>query len=292
MFTNFLNLIRIKHWIKNFFVFVPLIFSLHLFHEDFFLATAYTFLLFCISSSAIYIINDIVDLEADKQHPVKRNRPLASGKFTIKFAFIIAVLFVLSSMILSVLFNVGLFYIIIIFILINISYSFYLKHIVLLDIFSIATGFAIRVYAGAYVIDVPISSWLILSTIFISLFLAIMKRRSELKKLENDTDIKTRKVLESYSLDFTNQMATVAASGLVTCYALYTVAERTVKSFGTENLIYTTPFVVFGLFRFMYLEYINQQGENTTDIMLSDIPTIVNLALYFISCIFIIYKIV
>lgn len=292
MVYNLLKLIRIKHWIKNLFVFVPLIFSLHLFHTDYLLKTSVTFLLFCLSSSAIYIINDIVDLEADKQHPVKRNRPLASGKFTIKFAFIIAVLLVLSSLILSVLFNVELLYIIVLFILLNISYSFYLKHVVLLDIFSIAMGFAIRVYAGAYAIDVPISSWLILSTIFISLFLATMKRHSELKRFENQDDVKTRKVLESYSLDFTKQMATIAASGLVTCYALYTVAERTVNSFGTENLVYTTPFVVFGLFRFMFLEYINQRGENTTDIMLSDIPTIVNLALYFITSVLIIYKII
>ena len=292
MFRDFLKLIRISHWIKNLFVFVPIIFSLHLFEINYFIKTFITFLLFCLSSSAIYVINDIVDLDADKQHPVKKNRPLASGKISIKSAYLIAGILIFLSTFLSYYFDKGLLIIILIFILLNISYSLYFKHKVILDIFAIAMGFSIRVYAGAFIIDVPISSWLILSTIFISLFLAVMKRHSELKRFENDADIKTRKVLESYSIEFTKQMATVAASGLVTCYALYTVAERTVKSFGTENLIYTTPFVVFGIFRFMYLEYINQKGENTTEILLTDFPTILNLLLYFITCILIIYKLI
>ena len=292
MFRDFLKLIRISHWIKNLFVFVPIIFSLHLFEIDYFIKTLITFLLFCLSSSVIYVINDIVDLDADKQHPVKKNRPLASGKISIKSAYLIAGILIFLSTFLSYYFDKGLLIIILIFILLNISYSLYFKHKVILDIFAIAMGFSIRVYAGAFIIDVPISSWLILSTIFISLFLAVMKRHSELKRFENDADIKTRKVLESYSIEFTKQMATVAASGLVTCYALYTVAERTVKSFGTENLIYTTPFVVFGIFRFMYLEYINQKGENTTEILLTDFPTILNLLLYFITCILIIYKLI
>jgi len=292
MFRDFLKLIRISNWIKNLFVFVPIIFSLHLFEIDYFIKTLITFLLFCLSSSAIYVINDIVDLDADKQHPVKKNRPLASGKISIKSAYLIAGILIFLSTFLSYYFDKGLLIIILIFIILNINYSLYFKHKVILDIFTIAMGFSIRVYAGAFIIDVPISSWLILSTIFISLFLAVMKRHSELKRFENVNDIKTRKVLESYSIEFTKQMATVAASGLVTCYALYTVAERTVKSFGTENLIYTTPFVVFGIFRFMYLEYINQKGENTTEILLTDFPTILNLLLYFITCILIIYKLI
>ena len=292
MFRDFLKLIRISNWIKNLFVFVPIIFSLHLFEIDYFIKTLITFLLFCLSSSAIYVINDIVDLDADKQHPVKKNRPLASGKISIKSAYLIAGILIFLSTFLSYYFDKGLLIIILIFIILNINYSLYFKHKVILDIFAIAMGFSIRVYAGAFIIDVPISSWLILSTIFISLFLAVMKRHSELKRFENVNDIKTRKVLESYSIEFTKQMATVAASGLVTCYALYTVAERTVKSFGTENLIYTTPFVVFGIFRFMYLEYINQKGENTTEILLTDFPTILNLLLYFITCILIIYKLI
>jgi 4-hydroxybenzoate polyprenyltransferase len=290
MFNQFLKLIRINNWIKNLFVFVPLIFSLHLFHYNYFSKTLITFFLFCFASSLIYIINDIVDLESDKQHPVKKNRPLAAGKISIRYAIATVSLLFIILLLISLLFDIGLTWVLLFFIALNILYSIVLKHIVLLDIFSIAVGFSTRVYGGAYIIDVPISSWLILATIFISLFLAVMKRHSELKRFENEPDIKTRKVLSKYSLDFTKQMATVAASGLVTCYALYTAAERTVSIFGTENLIYTTPFVVFGIFRFMYLEYINQKGENTTEILLTDIPTIVNLILYFLACVIIIYK--
>lgn len=290
MIKDYVKLLRVPQWIKNLFVFVPLIFSLHLFHYDYFKQTFITFILFCLASSTIYVFNDIIDIDYDKQHPVKKNRPLAAGRISIKTAYSIFIVLILVVLFASYIIDISVFTVLLVFFAINILYTIKFKHIVILDIFSIAAGFSIRVYAGAISIDVPISSWLILSTIFISLFLATMKRHSELKRFEKEPDIKTRKVLQSYSLDFTKQMATVAASGLVTCYALYTVAERTVTSFGTENLIYTTPFVVFGLFRFMFLEYINQKGENTTEIMLTDVPTILNLVLYFITSVVIIYK--
>lgn len=292
MIKDFIKLIRVKHWIKNFFVFIPLIFSLHLFHYDYFITSLTTFIIFSFASSAIYVFNDIVDVENDRQHPVKKNRPIAAGKIKIRAAYLIFILLTSAVLIFSFQFNYKVFLSLLVFILINVVYTIKLKQVVLLDIFSIAAGFSIRVYSGAIAIDVQISSWLILSTIFISLFLAVMKRRSELKRFENESEKRTRKVLESYSIDFTDQMATVAASGLITCYALYTVAERTVNVFGTEDLIYTTPFVVFGIFRFMYLEYINQKGENTTEIILTDIPTIMNVVLYLITCIAIIYKFV
>jgi 4-hydroxybenzoate polyprenyltransferase len=291
MIANFFRLIRITSWVKNFFVFIPLIFSLHLFELPFLSKVIVAFFLFGLASSTIYVFNDIIDLDADKEHPVKRFRPLPAGKFTIKSAYLIVLILFFSTLILSILLlDFSFTIILLIFFALNSLYTLVFKNIVLLDIFSIATGFAIRVYAGAFVISVPISSWLILATIFVSLFLAVMKRHSELKRFEGNSEIKSRKVLSSYSIDFTNQMATVSASGLVICYALYTVAERTVNIFGTENLIYTTPFVVFGIFRFMYLEYINQKGENTTEIVLTDIPTIVNLFLYLLLSIMIIYK--
>lgn len=292
MIFQLIKLLRISNWIKNLFVFVPLIFSLHLFDIDYLLKSITAFFLFCLTSSAVYVINDILDIESDRQHPVKKNRPLASGKISIKSAYLIFISLNFLILIFSLLFDYKVLLILFLFLILNLFYSLYLKHIVLLDIFSIASGFAIRVYTGAFVIDVHISSWLILSTIFISLFLAIMKRHSELKRFEEDKDIKTRKVLGYYSKDFTQQMATISAAGLITSYALYTVADRTVHTFKTENLIYTTPFVVFGLFRFMYLEYINHKGENTTEIMLSDIPMIINLLLYTIVCILIIYRLV
>jgi hypothetical protein len=147
----------------------------------------------------------------------------------------------------------------------------------------------LRVLAGAFAIGVSISSWLILTTMFISLFLAVMKRRSELNLTENVEFIATRKVLQYYSKNFADQMATVASAGVIICYALYTVAERTVTIFHTDNLIYTTPFVVFGIFRYMYLVYMNQKGENTTEVMITDPAMIVNVVLYILTTTLIIY---
>ena len=257
-------------------------FSLHLFEADYFFSTLKAFIIFCLASSFIYIINDIIDVEADAAHPQKKYRPLPSGKISKQSAWIASIVIFLLLIILSFISPIEFIYFLVSFILLNIIYSMYFKHIVILDVFSIAAGFTIRVLGGAAIINVPVSSWLVLTTMFISLFLGVMKRHSELEQITESETTPTRKVLAEYSLTFTNQMATVAAAGVIICYALYTVSQRTVSVFGTENLIYTTPFVVFGIFRFMYLEYLNQKGENTTNIMLTDFPMIIN-SYYFIS---------
>ena len=298
----FLRLIRVHQWVKNLFVFVPLLFSMHLFEWDYLSVTLSAFFIFCLASSAIYVINDLVDIEADRSHPVKKNRPLPSGKISRSAAVITASLILVIVFWLMMYFNTKFILLVVAFITLNVLYSFWFKNIVLLDIFSIAAGFSIRVLAGAFVIAVPISSWLILTTMFISLFLGVMKRRSELvlmtesMKLSNESaEQKTshsRKVLAQYSLNFADQLATVAATGVIVCYALYSVAPRTVSIFNTERLIYTTPFVVFGIFRFMYLEYISGKGENTTKTLATDLPMILNFILYVAATVVIIYNLV
>jgi len=246
--------------------------------------------MFCLVSSIVYIFNDIVDIEADRAHPVKKKRPLPSGKIPIKnafialFGFLVLVGFFLPAM------NVHFRIFLLSYFLLNIFYTFIFKHMVLLDIFSIALGFMLRVLAGASVINVEVSSWLILTTMFISIFLGVMKRRSELVLITEEPVKTTRKVLASYSLNYIDQMSTIAAAGVIICYALYTVSERTVKIFQTEYMIYTTPFVVFGIFRYMYLVYMNNKGENTVEIMMTDVPMITNVILYIIATILIIYK--
>ena len=291
MIKNYFQLLRVPQWIKNLFVFVPLMFSLHLFEADYFLASLKAFVIFCLASSFIYIINDIIDIDADAVHPTKKYRPLPSGKISKQSAWITSILIFLFLILLSFISPIEFIYFLASFILLNIIYSVYFKHIVILDVFSIAAGFTIRVLAGAAIINVPVSSWLVLTTMFISLFLGVMKRHSELEQITESEKTPTRKVLAEYSLTFTNQMATVAAAGVIICYALYTVSQRTVSVFGTENLIYTTPFVVFGIFRFMYLEYLNQKGENTTQIMLTDLPMILTVLFYVATTVFIVYKI-
>ncbi|HOJ07195.1 MAG: decaprenyl-phosphate phosphoribosyltransferase [Ignavibacteriae bacterium] len=292
MLKNYFDLIRVPQWIKNLFVFVPLLFSMHFFESDYFIISLKAFFIFCLASSFIYVINDLVDLEADANHPKKKNRPLPSGKISKKSAVILSVVILFIFFGLAFDTNVEFKYFLTAFVILNVLYSFYFKHIVILDVFSIATGFSIRVLAGAAIISVPISDWLILTTMFISLFLGVMKRHSELEQVSQSTTVSTRKVLTDYSVTFANQMATVAAAGVVICYALYTVSPRTVSVFGTENLIYTTPFVVFGIFRYMYLEYLNQKGENTTQIMLTDVPMIVTVLLYTLTTVLIIYEII
>lgn len=291
MFKNYFQLLRVPQWIKNLFVFVPLMFSLHLFEAEYFLASLKGFLIFCLASSFIYVINDIIDIEADAAHPQKKYRPLPSGKISKHSAWITSIVIFLLLILLSFISPIEFIYFLTSFILLNIFYSVYFKHIVILDVFSIAAGFTIRVLAGAAIINVPVSSWLVLTTMFISLFLGVMKRHSELEQITEREITPTRKVLAEYSLTFTNQMATVAAAGVIICYALYTVSQRTVSVFGTEDLIYTTPFVVFGIFRFMYLEYLNQKGENTTQIMLTDLPMILTVVLYAATTVLIVYKI-
>jgi 4-hydroxybenzoate polyprenyltransferase len=289
MLKNYFTLLRIPQWVKNFFVFVPLLFSLNLFHADYLSKTLEGFLIFCLASSIIYIINDIGDIEADRAHPVKKQRPIASGAISIQSALITVFILAVPVAISLTQFNTKFALIVIIFFLLNLFYTLSFKHIVLLDIFSIAAGFMLRVVGGAYIIEVEISSWLILTTMFISLFLASMKRHSELKIGVNEENKNTRKVLSEYSTQFTRQMATVSSSAVIISYALYTVSQRTVSIFGNENLIFTTPFVVFGIFRYMYLVYMNDQGENTTQIMLTDVPMIITVLLYILVSVFIIY---
>lgn len=285
---DILQLIRVKQWIKNFFLFAPLIFSHHLFDETYLLISIKAFVAFCFISSVVYIINDIADFEQDKNHPVKKNRPLPSGKISRPTAIVISFMFFVGMMIFAYDLNLKFKIAIATYFIINLLYSFKLKQIVLLDIFFIAFGFMIRIIAGGWVIDVYISSWLILTTLFLSLFLAVTKRRSELAIIENNST--TRKVLSDYSINFADQMATISAAGTVISYALYTVSERTKELFHTENLIFTTPFVVYGIFRYLYLVHKKNLGENPTYIVTSDVPMIINIILWILTSIAIIYK--
>lgn len=285
---DILQLIRVKQWIKNFFLFAPLIFSHHLFDETYLLISIKAFVAFCFISSVVYIINDIADFEQDKNHPVKKNRPLPSGKISRPTAIVISFMFFVGMMIFAYDLNLKFKIAIATYFIINLFYSFKLKQIVLLDIFFIAFGFMIRIIAGGWVIDVYISSWLILTTLFLSLFLAVTKRRSELAIIENNST--TRKVLSDYSINFADQMATISAAGTVISYALYTVSERTKELFHTENLIFTTPFVVYGIFRYLYLVHKKNLGENPTYIVTSDVPMIINIILWILTSIAIIYK--
>lgn len=291
MIVSLIKLSRPKQWIKNFFVFAPLVFSQHIFEAAYFFQAFAAFIVFSLASSSVYIINDILDVESDRAHPRKRYRPIAAGEISVKQALVyLAILMIL--IIVALLFLRAIFAaVIILYFITNLFYSLKIKDIVLLDVFFISFGFMLRVLGGAAVIGVVVSSWMILTTIFISLFLAISKRRGELSQIiNNDNIVKQRKVLKDYDVQFADQLNTIAAAGTIISYALYTVSERTVFTFGTEKLIYTTPFVIYGIFRYLFLMHKKNLGESPTTIVTKDIPIIINVLCWFIFSIIIIYR--
>jgi 4-hydroxybenzoate polyprenyltransferase len=287
---KFIELIRPKQWIKNLFIFAPILFAGYLFDLQMLKANIIAFIAFCGISSSVYILNDIMDIESDRAHRKKRFRPLATGDISIPQARILFIILLIITFAVSLTLNYYFVAIIFIYFINNLLYSFKIKHIVLLDVFSISIGFMLRVAAGAYAIDVNISSWMIITTIFISLFLAISKRRAELSGPDQENLEKQRRVLFDYDVTFVDQLNTIAATGTIIAYALYTVSDKALVAFHTDKLIYTTPFVIYGIFRYMYLLHKKNLGESPTQIVTKDIPIIVNSILWFIACSFIIYK--
>jgi 4-hydroxybenzoate polyprenyltransferase len=286
-----LRLLRPLQWAKNVFVFAALVFSQHLLDASYVVLSLRAFFAFSFGASFIYVVNDIADRELDRQHPRKRLRPIASGLISVAQGVVIAVVLLVGVMLLVQ----GLPWQFIVclgfYMLMNVAYSFYLKHLVLIDVFVIAIGFMLRVIGGALVLGVERSSWLLLTTMFLSLFLAIAKRRGELVAISGDATISghTRRVLAHYSIEFAEQMTTICAAGFVFSYALYTVSERTVKMFGTENLILTTPFVLYGIFRYLYLLHKKNLGESPTEVVLTDVPMVLNFIAYGVAMLAIIY---
>ena len=290
LFSNlfyYTRLLRITSWPKNFFVFVPAVFARQIFDPISFATALSGFFTFALASSMVYVFNDIVDAPKDAIHPLKKERPIAKGNIPAAHAKLLTVfLFILLA---SVTFVMNPFFMIIVwlYVLINILYTEFLKKIVIVDIFCIASGFMLRVIGGGLLISVNISKWLILTTMFLSLFLAVMKRRVE---IANSPDAgEQRSVLKDYSLNFIDQIAAMTGSGVILSYALYSVADRTVSVFGTERLVFTTLFVIFGIFRYMYLVYKKDKGENVIEVLLTDLPMVINFILYAGTAIFIIY---
>lgn len=286
-----IKLIRPKQWLKNVFCFAPILFSGNLFYWNKFSINLIAFIAFCGISSCVYILNDISDVESDRNHKKKRFRPIASGDVSVNEAwafFALLLVLVACACIFYLPLSFGI--VIILYLINNFLYSYKLKHMVLLDVFSISIGFMLRVVGGGFAIDVQLSSWMIITTIFISLFLGISKRRAELANADEGGATKQRRVLDDYSIDFVEQMNTIAATGTILSYALYTASDKTITTFHTDKLIYTTPFVIYGIFRYLYLMHKKNLGENPASIVTKDIPIIVTGILWVIVCAAIIYK--
>jgi len=288
-FPALIRLLRPKQWIKNFFVFAPLIFSLSLFESSLELEALRAFASFCLTASAVYIINDIRDVDADRAHPEKKTRPIAAGTISTGQALIVLTVLIIMTAIIVTGMNIRFIAVLLSYLLLNVAYSFKLKEVVLLDVFIIAAGFMMRVLGGAYAIDVQVSSWIVLCTLFIALFLGFAKRRGEIVLSDTKGAVSERKVLVAYQVGFVDQMLTIAAAGTVISYALYTVANRTLEVLGTDKMIYTTVFVLYGMFRYLYLIHTSGATENPTNAVTADPTIVVTGILWIISCILLIY---
>jgi len=282
-----LKTMRLRQWPKNAFVFAALIFDGQLLVLDSLLITSFAFILFCLASSLIYIINDLSDIKTDRLHPVKQHRPLASGHLTKKLAVVSAgILFILvfpPAFLLN--FNLGL--VISGYFILMLSYSFWLKHIPLLDVMIISAGFVLRVAAGVVIIETQqFSPWLFVATTFLALFIGLGKRRAEIKLLES-TATSHRRVLEGYSLDFLDQLITIVLSTTLMTYCLYTFSSPI--SPGNHTMMLTIPFVIYGLLRYLYLIRIKHIGGAPEEIVLTDLPMQIAVALWGLTVILIIY---
>ena len=280
--------LRPKQWIKNLFIFPALLFSKHLFDPEVLLTAVAAFIIFCFLSGSVYLFNDICDREEDRRHPEKSKRPIASGLLRLGAAKTAMVIFALASLGAALCVNLNFALVGFGYLAVQITYSLFLRQMVLLDVFAIASGFFLRVYAGAQAIGVPISSWLLLCTIFLSLFLALGKRRNEMMLLGKEP-AGQRRVLKRYDLWLLDQMVSVVTSGTVLSYSLYTLSPETVERFQTRNLWLTIPLVLFGVFRYLLLVYQNQEGGSPENILVTDSPLMATVLLYLLVVVAVLY---
>jgi len=277
---------RVRQWLKNLSLFAAPVFAGRLFIGKTLDLSLYAFVAFCLISSGVYFINDIIDAPSDSQHPIKKNRPIASGKLSKKLALIIAVLFVVSSMYIALNY-VGTYFtwVVVTYLLIQLGYSAYFRSVIILDSLVVASGFVLRVFAGGFASETSVSSWLALTTIGISLLLAFGKRRSEktiLAKFNQDGETKTRKTLNQYPDSLLDSMISMSAAYTIITYSLFTfqispegkntvfsgVLPSVLKS--PKWMMLTIPLVIYGVARYLYVIYEKKEGESPARVLLSD----------------------
>ena len=291
MFKALLKTMRPKQWFKNVFVFAAVVFDQKLTKPVPLLNTVLTFVLFCLVSSTVYLINDLVDIDKDRQHPIKRKRPLPSGQLKPSVAIVAAVAIPLVCIPVAYLFNVSLGVILTLYLGLMILYSFSLKNLVIIDVMTIATGFVLRVAAGVVVIDVArFSPWLYVCMTLLALFLGVGKRRHELFSLQGNAN-NHRASLEHYSLELIDQMSVVVTSAVIMAYSLYTFSSPNLPltPSGQPLMMLTIPFVLYAIFRYQYLIYVKKQGGAPEEIVLGDVPFMIDLLCYGIAVLILMY---
>ena len=278
MLKQLLRTMRPKQWAKNIFIFTALVFDKKLFVPPLILRTLAAFVLFCLLSSSVYLINDLVDIERDRQHPTKRNRPLPSGKLKPSVAIVAAILFMTIAISLGFVLEPRFGTVEVIYLATMIAYSFWLKNIVILDVLTIAAGFVLRVMAGTFVFQVErFSPWLYVCTTSLALFIAVGKRRHEIVLLAEEAN-NHRAILDEYNLQMLDNVLNIATSTTVVAYSLYTFSAPNLPP--NDMMMLTIPFVLYGLLRWMYLIHVKGKGGAPEEIALGDKPLIISICLW------------
>jgi 4-hydroxybenzoate polyprenyltransferase len=280
--------LRPKQWAKNVLVFAGLIFARDIFHVEKVLSTLLAFTLFCSISSSGYLINDLLDKEKDSKHPKKRLRPIAAGRVSTATAITIAVIFFTVSSIAGFSLNTNFGVVLTSYFILTFLYSLYLKNVIIVDVLIISSGFMFRAIGGTMAIRELSSSWLIICTIFLALFFALNKRKAEFLALKDDATT-VRQTLGQYSEKFLDQMINIVSTGCIIAYALYTLDPETVTKFSTRNLVFTLVFVIYGLFRYLFLVSNRSLGESPELVIFADKPILICIFLYAVTVFLAIY---
>lgn len=289
VFLNLLISLRPGQWTKNLFVFAALVFAQRLNDRDAVVKAVIAFVVFCALSAAIYLINDVFDRQQDQRHPLKANRPIASGAISPALALTVAAIIGLAAMIAASALGRQFFDMAAAYVVLLSAYSAFLKHLVILDVLTIAAGFTLRATAGAAAIHVPISHWLLVCTTLLALFIALSKRRHELTLL-TATATDHRPILGDYTPYLLDQMISVVTASTLIAYVFYTISPETTEKFGTDLLSLTIPFPLYGIFRYLYLVHRHDQGGSPAEQVINDRPLLVCVGLWALAVILIIYQ--
>ena len=273
------ELLRVQQWVKNLFIFFPLIFSGRLFYFHKLFDCLLTFAGFCLISSSVYIINDIIDASADRHHPRKSRRPLASGEIPKNFAVFLSFLTMGGGLALCARADIFIFNLALGYIGLHLLYNLYTKRVVILDVISIAMGFQIRVWAGSLAAAVLPSVWLQMCVFLLSLFLGFTKRRYEISSLKEKA-AEHRNVLAHYRIYLLDQIIIICSTLTIVFYGLYTMSSEIVNRLGSHNLVYSLTFVIYGIFRYLYLIHVKKLGDDPGEVIFSDIPMTATIALW------------
>ena len=286
---NLLISLRPGQWTKNLFVFAALVFAQRLGDIDSVMKAVIAFFVFCALSSTVYLVNDVLDREQDRRHPLKARRPIASGALGPALALIAAAVVGIAAMIAASALGWQFFQTAAAYVVLLIAYSAFLKHIVILDVLTIAAGFTLRAAAGAAAIAVPMSHWLLVCTTLLALFIALSKRRHELTLL-TDTAVDHRPILSDYTPYLLDQMISVVTASTLIAYMFYTISPETTARFGTDLLSLTIPFPLYGILRYLFLVHLRDKGGSPAELVVNDRPLLLCVGLWALSVIVIIYQ--